>query len=274
MQAGANLSGKGSRVNRGIIDDTGVKLRHYRTDINPALGSQRLGYKTQKPISLLERLIKASTNEGDVVFDPFCGCATTMEAAQRLNRRWIGIDIAIHAIKRVARIRLGDRCKLVEGQDYTIDGVPKNLEGARDLWKRDKYHFQKWAVEEVDGFVTTKRTADGGVDGRLYFAVPEKPDLQSMAIEVKGGKNVSIADVRALRGVLDNDQALMAGLIVMDRPGTVSQPRMRARRASGHGVIVMGVSQRVARRGALPASPPGVAAALARRDPQTETGRH
>ncbi len=98
----------------------------------------------------------------------------------------------------------------MEGRDYSVDGVPRNMEGARDLWERDKYHFQKWAVEEVDGFVTTRRTADGGVDGRLYFGVPGERDLQSMAV-VNGGKNISIRDLRALRGVLDSDAARMAG---------------------------------------------------------------
>ena len=110
-------------------------------------------YPTQKPIALLERIIHASSNEGDTVFDPFCGCATTIEAAHKLNRQWIGIDIAIHAIKRVASVRLNERCGLVEGQDYEITGIPRNVEGADDLWRRDKYHFQKWAVEAVDGFV-------------------------------------------------------------------------------------------------------------------------
>ena len=183
------------------------------------VSNERMGYATQKPLKLLDRIIRASSDEGDVVFDPFCGCATTLEAAHNLSRKWIGIDIAIHAIKRVARVRLVDRCGLVEGQDFTIDGVPRNMEGAKDLWGRDKYHFQRWAVEQVDGFVTTRRTADGGIDGRLYFALPMEKSLQSMAIEVKGGKNVSIRDLRALKGVLDNDTALMAGFIVMDELG-------------------------------------------------------
>ena len=183
------------------------------------MSKERMGYATQKPLALIERIIKASSNKGDIVLDPFCGCATTLEAAHRLGRRWIGIDLAIHAIKRVVSVRLGDRCGLVEGRDYSVEGIPRSLEGARDLWERDKYHFQKWAVEQVEGFVTTKRTADGGIDGRLYFFLPDQRDFQSMAIEVKGGKNVSIQDLRALRGVLDNDVALMAGLIVMDTPG-------------------------------------------------------
>lgn len=186
-------------------------------DIAPA--KKKMGYDTEKPVPLLERIIKASTSKGDVVFDPFCGCATTLEAAHRLERKWIGVDIAIHAIKRVAKARLEDRLRLAEGTDFIIEGVPRNLEGAQDLWKRDKYHFQKWAVEEVDGFVTTKRTADGGIDGRIYFPVHKEPDLQSMVLEVKGGKNVTIADLRALHSVLEREEALMAGLIVMEPLG-------------------------------------------------------
>ena len=168
---------------------------------------------------MLERIIEASTDVGDVVLDPFCGYATTLEAAHKLGRQWIGIDIAIHAIKRVAAVRLGDRLKLKEGEDFAIAGVPRNVEGAQDLWRRDKYHFQKWAVEEVDGFVTTKRTADGGIDGRLYFDMPGESDLQSMVLEVKGGANVAIADLRALHSVLEREEAKMAGLIVMEPLG-------------------------------------------------------
>ena len=183
--------------------------------------SERLGYATQKPLPLLERIIQASSNPGDVVFDPFCGCATTIEAAHKLDRKWIGIDIAIHAIKRVARVRLEDRLGLKEGIDFEITGVPQTLEGAQDLWENDKYHFQKWAVGEIDGFVTNKKGSDGGIDGRLYFDVPDKKDLQSMVIEVKGGKNVGIGVVRDLRGVLERETAQMAGLIVMDELGEV-----------------------------------------------------
>ena len=102
-------------------------------------------------------------------------------------------------------------------------GFLDTLEGAKDLWQRDKYHFQKWAVEEVDGFVTTRRTADGGIDGRLYFPVSGKRDLQSMVIEVKGGKNVSIADLRALSGVMEGGTAKMGGLIIMAPLGDVKK---------------------------------------------------
>ena len=186
--------------------------------VNPN-SKEKMGYKTQKPIDLLDRIIQASTNEDDIVLDPFCGCATTIEASHRLNRQWIGIDIAIHAIKRVAAVRLGERCHLKQGIDFRVDGVPRTLEGAKDLWERDKYHFQKWAVEEVDGFVTTKRTVDGGIDGRLYFDIPGERSLQSMVLEVKGGKNVLAKDLGALHSVLERDEALMAGLIIMEPLG-------------------------------------------------------
>ena len=236
--------GKVPQHKRYLADSKGNPVQDIIGDIRP-IGShanERLGYATQKPVVLLERIISASTNEGDVVFDPFCGCATTLEAAHRLNRKWIGIDIAIHAIKRVAKVRLQKRLQLVEGVDFTIAGVPHTLEGAKDLWTRDKYHFQKWAVEEVDGFVTTKKTADGGVDGRLYFHTSFDGQLQSMTIEVKGGKNVSISDVRALYGVLENDYALMAGLIIMEPLGTVKSRNFRKFMAEAGDYELMGMS--------------------------------
>ena len=203
----------------------GKPVQNLWTDIRmiASQSAERMGYATQKPLALMERIIKASSNPGDVVLDPFCGCATTLEAAHKLDRQWIGIDIAIHAVKRVARVRLSERLGLVEGQDFTIEGVPSTLEGAQDLWRRDKYHFQKWAVEQADGFVTARRTGDGGIDGRVYFAIHGERDLQSMVVEVKGGANVSIQDLRALKGVLDNDAALMAGLVIMEPLGGVKE---------------------------------------------------
>ena len=228
---------------RYVDESPGVLIQDIITDIKPlgAHARERMGYNTQKPVELLERFIAASTDPGDVVFDPFCGCATTIEAAHKLGRRWIGIDIAIHAIKRVASVRLRDRLALNEGPDFKIDGVPRDIEGARDLWTRDKYHFQRWAVEQVDGFVTTKRTADGGIDGRLYFGLPNERDLSSMAIEVKGGRNVGIKDIRELRGVLDNDQAKMAGLIVMHPFGQTKERNIRRFMADAGDMDVMGV---------------------------------
>ena len=231
------------RYIRYLDEVQGTALQDVWTDISPvnAKASDRLGYNTQKPTPLLSRIIEASTDPGNVVFDPFCGCATTLEAAHHLGRKWIGIDIAIHAIKRVAKIRLQDKLGLVEGKDFKIDGVPRTLEGAHDLWERDKYHYQKWAVEEVNGFVTTKRTADGGVDGRLYFDAPDYDALQSMAIEVKGGKNVGIRVLRELRGVLDDDAALMAGLIIHEPLNKTKERNFRQFMASAGDLDVLGV---------------------------------
>lgn len=226
------------------LDETaGKPLQNIWTDISriPNTSSERMGYATQKPVALLERIIKASSREGDLVFDPFCGCATTLEAAHKLDRRWIGIDIAIHAVKRVARVRLENRLGLKEGIDFQIQGVPHTLEGARDLWSRDPYQFQKWAVEQIDGFVTSRKTADGGIDGRLYFSLPDQKDLESMVLEVKGGKNVGIDAVRNLRGALEREAARMAGLILMDEPGRQKLANFKREMAEAGMFEVLGV---------------------------------
>ena len=146
----------------------------------------------------------------------------------------------------VAKVRLEDRLGLVEGEHFTIDGVPRSMTGAQDLWQRDKYQFQKWAVEQVDGFVTTRRTGDGGIDGRLYFATPqqsasERDPLRSMVIEVKGGQNVGVGVVRDLRGVLERDEAEMAGLIVMHDPGDRKRKSFAQEMASAGDLEVHGM---------------------------------
>ena len=186
---------------------------------------ERLGYATQKPVKLLERIIKASCPPDGVVLDPFCGCATTLEAAQNLGRKWIGIDIAIHAVKRITRQRLVERLGLVEDEDFEITGIPQTAEGALDLWTRDKRQFQVWAVELAEGFVTKRQSGDGGIDGRLWYDVPGERELGSMVIEVKGGRTVNINVVRELRGVLEREERVqLAGLIVQHE----LRPRQRA----------------------------------------------
>ncbi len=151
------------------------------------------------------------------------------------------VDIAIHAIKRIAKVRLQDRLGLVEGEDFTVTGFPRTLEGAKDLWERDKYHFQKWAVEEVDGFVTSRKTGDGGIDGRLYFNHPDYEELKSMVLEVKGGKNVGISVMRDLRGVLERDDGLMASLIVLEDLGERKIRNFRQEMASAGDIEVNGI---------------------------------
>lgn len=232
-------------------DENGQVMYQTKTDRTldnvwriPALqpaSTERLGYPTQKPVALLERIITSASNPGDVVFDPFCGCATTIEAAHLLGRKWIGIDIAIHAIKRVAKVRLEDRLGLREGRDFVIEGIPHSVEGAQDLWERDKYHFQKWAIEQVDGFVTARRTADGGIDGRLYFSTSDDQPLQSMILEVKGGRNVDVGVIRDLRGALEREQASMAGLIVLHDLGERKMANFRREMGAAGDLDVNGV---------------------------------
>jgi len=205
---------------------------HYRkkqlhdvwTDI-PSLGQvntkEKLGYPTQKPLALLKRILQASSKEGDTVFDPFCGCGTTLHAATQLNRKWIGIDIAIHAIKRVSAVRLQEKCYLKEDVDYEISGIPQSLEGAKDLHKRDPYQFQKWAVEMVEGFVTAKKSNDGGVDGRIYF--PDGDELKAMKLEVKGTKTIRPESLRALAGVIDEQDFPLGGFITLTTPKRVQR---------------------------------------------------
>lgn len=232
--AESTLKADGGKKILNVFDETGRRRRGKKTGeespgapkrdvwnigiISPT-AKERLGYPTQKPLKLLEPIVRASSNPGDLVFDPFCGCATTVEAAENLDRRWIGIDITIHAIKRVARRRLHDRLHLVEGTDYVIEGVPRNWEGALELWRQDPYQFQKWCVEQVEGFVNASRTADEGIDGRIYFDMPGEKILQSMALEVKGGENLSINHVRSLNAVLQYENIQMAGLITLNSPG-------------------------------------------------------
>ena len=221
-----NVFNKAGRRVRGVKsgeDSPGAPMRDvWNIGVIAPTAKERLGYPTQKPLALLEPIIKASSNEGDVVFDPFCGCGTTLEASHRLTRQWIGIDIAIHAIKRVSAVRLTEQCGLVEGEDYEITGVPRTMEGAEDLWTRDTYQFQKWAVEMVDGFVTSRQTRDGGVDGRLYFP-SDDDDLKAMKLEVKGGRTVQINDLRALAGVIDEGDFPMGGFITRKTLGPIQK---------------------------------------------------
>ena len=211
-------------------------------DVPPlsAHSKEKLGFPTQKPMALLERIIQASSNKGDLVLDPFCGCGTTIEAAHNLKRRWIGIDIAIHAVKRVSAVRLEDHLGLLTGRDYVLDGIPKDVEGARQLWEQDPWQFQKWAVEQVGGFVTSKRTADGGIDGRLWFA-GEGNRLEEMILEVKGGKP-NIQFVRALAGVRQQRKAAMAGLILLQSPSPVQRRNFEREMAGAGSFEVLGAS--------------------------------
>ena len=195
----------------------GQPLQNIINDIGPisSHAQERLGYPTQKPVALLDRIIKASSNEGDVVFDPFCGCGTTIYAAHQNNRKWIGCDIAILSVQLVRDV-LAKRYGMRDGIHYEIKGIPLSLEGAQDLFNRDPHQFQHWAVELAGGFCSQKRSGDKGIDGRIYFEMDKK--LPSMVISVKGG-HIKPADVRELHGVLARDtNSILAGFICLEKP--------------------------------------------------------
>ncbi len=183
---------------------------------------ERLGYPTQKPLALLERIISASSNVGDLVLDPFCGCGTTVHAAQKLNRKWIGIDIthlAIHLIQR----RLKDAFPKIA---FDIQGVPKDLSGARALAAQDKYEFQKWALAMIDAqpYKGGKKGGDGGVDGFLYIK-PDGKKTEKVIVSVKGGQSLNPAMVKDLIVTVDQEGAKMGVFLTLEPPtkGMVTQ---------------------------------------------------
>jgi DNA modification methylase len=185
---------------------------------------ERLGYPTQKPEALLSRIIKASSDEGGVVLDPFCGCGTAIAAAAKLKRHWVGIDITHLAINLI-RHRL-----LVDGfaESYDVIGEPVTLDDAEALAKEDAFQFEWWALGLVGARpIEGKKGADRGVDGRLYFH-EESDAPKQIVLSVKSGK-VGPTAVRDLRGVVERDKANIAVLLTLQQP---TQP-MRAEAASG-----------------------------------------
>ena len=189
---------------------------------------ERLGYPTQKPLALLERIISASSNPGDVVLDPFCGCGTAVHAAQKLGRQWIGIDITPLAISLIEK-----RMKAAfPDLQFEVEGIPKDLDGAQNLALRDKYHFQWWACALVDAqpYQGKKKGADTGIDGVIYFHDDTGP-AKKIIVSVKGGENVGVAQVRDLAHVIDREQAQI-GLFVTLTPPT--RPMKTEAVSAGH----------------------------------------
>ena len=196
-------------------------------------GKERLDYPTQKPEALLERVIKASSNEGDVVLDAFCGCGTAIAVAQRLNRRWIGIDIT-HLAITLLKYRLDDAF----GDDvkYEVIGEPKDAESARALAVQDRYQFQWWALSLIRArpYQGKKKGADEGVDGVIYYedVDPDKPKktlTRKIVVQVKSGK-VSVRDIRELKSVVDSQDAVIGVFITLNPP---TQPMVKEAATAG-----------------------------------------
>jgi site-specific DNA-methyltransferase (adenine-specific) len=203
-------------LKRYLDEQEGNPVGDVWTDIAPvqAQADERLGYPTQKPVALLERIINASSNAGDIVLDPFCGCGTTVHASQKLDRQWVGIDVTHLAIALVER-RLKES---FEGIRFAIHGVPTDVEGARNLAERDKHEFQKWITAKIGGqpYKGGKKGMDRGVDGFLHFRdALKKP--QFAIISVKGGGHKS-GDVRDLKGTMEREKAALGIFLTLNEP--------------------------------------------------------
>ena len=203
---------------RYLDKQAGEILDNLWDDIPPvnSMSQERLGYPTQKPLALLERIVEASSNEGDVVLDPFCGCGTAVHAAQRLKRKWIGIDIthlAISLIEKRLKDAFGESC------EFDVEGTPKDLDAARNLAERDKYQFQWWAVSLVEAqpFQGKKKGADTGIDGLKFFYDLTDEESRKLVVSVKGGK-LKADDIRALNHVREREKADIAVLISLNEP--------------------------------------------------------
>ncbi len=219
---------KDARLRKKIyLDESlGVPLTDIWDDLPPlhASSQERLGYPTQKPVALLERILMTSSNRGEVVLDPFCGCGTTVHAAQKLERQWLGIDITPLAVNLISR-RLEEAFK---GIQFDVKGIPRDMDGARALASRDKHLFQLWAVNLVDAqpYRDGKKGADGGIDGLIYFK-PDGKETKAAIVSVKGGGNVGVAQIRDLRGTIERLQEPM-GVFVTLTPPTAPMEREAA----------------------------------------------
>ncbi|WP_135501707.1 site-specific DNA-methyltransferase [Roseovarius aestuariivivens] len=210
---------KRPRLKRYLNEMEGGVMGDIWTDI-PPLNSQakeRLGYPTQKPVALLERILSASSNEGDVVLDPFCGCGTTVHAAEKLGRNWIGIDVTHLAIGLIEK-RLRDAFPKVE---FTTHGVPQDISGARDMANRGRtdknyyFEFEKWALSLINAQPGNmgKKGADKGIDGNIYFGKTDRA-----IVSVKAGDNIGVGMIRDLRGVIEREKAEIGIFLTLTEP--------------------------------------------------------
>lgn len=194
----------------------GLRVQDIITDIPPinSQAQERMHYPTQKPVELLDRILAVSSNPGDVVLDPFCGCGTTVYSAQKLGRMWIGIDITHLAISLIERRLKG----AFLGIALDIHGTPKDIAGAQDLARRDKYQFQWWAISLIDAqpYGGKKKGADSGIDGLIYFKSDARVTERAI-VSVKGG-GVSVPMVRDLKGVMDREKAPIGVFLTLEPP--------------------------------------------------------
>ncbi|MCX6380205.1 MAG: DNA methyltransferase [Armatimonadetes bacterium] len=241
-------------LKRYLSEQAGNAIKSVITDIPPigALAAERLGYPTQKPLALLERIINASSNPGDLVLDPFCGCGTAIVAAQDLKRAWIGIDITPIATTLVQQrlksthgaidIRLKSKDDPIDRSVFAVVGLPTDIAGARLLYEKDSSHkdFEMWAVGLVPAIPQEKKGADSGIDGIAYFHDnPKKPS--KAVIQIKGG-HATVAQIRDLRGVMVREKAQLGFFITLEPP---TQPMKNEVTSAGYYQPPSGVGRRV-----------------------------
>lgn len=201
-----------------LDESRGVPLQDVWTDIDPVnpVAKERLGYPTQKPLALLERIISASSNPGDVVLDPFCGCGTAVVAAEKLGRRWIGIDITHLAVQLMADRLRGH----FPGIEFDVRGRPTDISGARELARQDKHQFEWWALTLVGAdppIREGRKGSDRGIDGVITFEHRYSQRIERILVQVKGGKT-GVKDIRDLAWVIERENAAMGVFITLDPP--------------------------------------------------------
>lgn len=211
--------GRVPQLKRYLDEQEGIPIPDTWTDINPlnSQAKERLGYPTQKPMALLERIIEVSSNPGDVVLDPFCGCGTAVVAAQKLGRKWIGIDVTHLAIS-LMKNRLVDM--FGEALKFEVHGLPGDVGAARMLAEQDRYEFQYWAnslinAQPFEG--KEKKGADKGIDGVIRFIDDDKETLKRVLVQVKSG-HVQRGTIEQLRGTIEREKAEMGMLVTLEPP--------------------------------------------------------
>ncbi len=199
----------------------GVPLQDVWIDITPTGGNERLGYPTQKPLALLERIIQASSNPGDIVLDPFCGCGTAIAAAQKLDRKWIGIDIT-HLSIALQKYRMEE---MFPGIKFKVVGEPKDIGAAHQLANEDRYQFQWWSLSLIrarpvggeEGSREGKKGSDKGIDGVIAFIDDNTGKAKRVLVQVKSG-HVNSSHIRDLKGTLQREQAAIGVFITLEEP--------------------------------------------------------
>lgn len=201
-------------------ESPGVPVNDMWTDIRllSPNSAEALGYPTQKPLALLERIIEASSKPGDVVLDPFCGCGTTVDAAQKLGRKWIGIDVTYIAIDLIVK-RLVHTYGPSIMDSIDVNGIPRDLASAQALFDRNPFDFERWAVSQINAQPNEKQVGDKGIDGVARFTLDgTAKNVGKVLASVKGGKQLNPAMVRDLRGTVERQKAELGVLITLHEP--------------------------------------------------------